>query len=705
MTKSYTTLSTLFLLLLFCLLVKPGTAQESSASTGKTLYFPVINQAANLKSIGPFGGSVTALAIDPLNRNIIFAGTYGGGVYKSTDYGNSWTHVSSGLSNSYVLSLVIDPRNPDIVYAGTSQSGVFKTMDGGQSWRISSTGLNEIPIVYALAIDRKNPITIYAGTRKGGTLGGGGVYKSTDGGQSWTAKNRGLDERYVYDLAIDPFQSEILYAATHEMGVYKSTNGGNDWAFWSVGVNDRSARALAIDTNRNYITYLGTWHGDSIYKSDDYGRNWYQSSNGISPAKVYSLTIDPVNPDVLYAATYLSGVYVSQDSGSSWAPAGLYNNFVYSVVVNPVGARTLLAGLMDKGIYRSDNQGLSWSSSQTGLSATVITSMSQVSTSSALFVGTYGNGLFSSVDNGATWTARNSGLNDRFIHTLLQLPSNPNVLYAGTQSGGVYKSVDGGSTWFSANGGLPQVSTSMAPQLHEGALPYNSILPEDEFYREFEDQADEITLADIHGVGVVITSLATHPDHSSTIYMGTTNGLFKTDNAGLSWYGIGFGETAFHYIAVDPFQPKTVFAATNGSSGSIYKSLDGGISWTLVNSGISGIGVYSLWMDPKRVNVIYAATEKGVYKSETGGTVWAPSGLSGRVVYTLAGSPTDPSALYAGTSSGIYKSNNSGRSWTEGDYRLSNRVIRSVLPHPSAAQAVFVGTNNFGVYLWSKFQP
>jgi photosystem II stability/assembly factor-like uncharacterized protein len=704
MNKPYNAFTSLLLLLLFSLSYQPSSAQLDPTSIPETIYFPFFNQAAVLRAIGPFGGSVTALAVHPRHPNIYYAGTYGGGVYRSVDHGRSWTSASAGLSNPYILSLAIDPFDPNKVYAGTYFNGVFKTNDAGQSWQPTGSGLNKDPIVYTLAIDPQTPTILYAGTRRGGTLGDGGVFRSTDGGQSWSAKNRGLGELYVYDLAIDPFEPHILYAATHAMGVFKSFNGGDDWSFFSVGVSDRSTRALAIEPNRNNFTYLGTWHGDSIYKSNDYGRNWFNSANGISPAKVYSLSIDPANTDLLYAATYYEGIYKSDDAGASWAQAGLFDNFVYSVVVDPI-YHTVLAGLMDRGIYRSDNQGKEWASSQSGLNATTVTALSQASTSSPLYVGTYGNGLFSTRDNGANWNVLSAGLGDRFINTIFQLPDNPNIIYVGTQSGGIYKSVDGGLNWFKASAGLPAASTSDSTVLRAGALPYTPALPEDELFREFESQAGDFVAADIQDIGVAITSLAAHPTQPATLYLGAANGVYKSDNGGASWSASGLGETPIHYVAVDPFQPHVIFAATNGAAGSLFKSSNAAGTWIPANTGLSGIGVYSLWPDPNRGNVIYAATENGVYKSENGGTLWAPSGLNGKVVYTVSGSPTNSSALFAGTASGIYKSNNNGRQWVVGDQRLSDKIVRSILAHPSAAQTVFVGTSHFSVYFWAQFQP
>ena len=122
---------------------------------------------------GPEGRIIEALAINPATPATIYAGTYGGGVFKSTNNGGSWDAVNSGLTNALVLSLAIDPSAPDTLYAGTQQRGVFKSTNGGGSW--SAVGLTDTFAVNALAIDPSAPATLYAGTDSG-------VFKSSNGG-------------------------------------------------------------------------------------------------------------------------------------------------------------------------------------------------------------------------------------------------------------------------------------------------------------------------------------------------------------------------------------------------------------------------------------------------------------------------------------------------------------------------------------------
>src|SRR3989442_1419044 len=134
---------------------------------------------------GPGGGSIGALAIDPVTPSTLYAGAYSGGVFKSTDGGGGWTAVNTGLTDGYVLALAIDPQTPATLYAGTD-NGVFKSTNGGGSWSAVNTGLPNVTSVLALAIDPQAPTTLYLGT------GSDGVFKSTNGGGSWSAVNTGL---------------------------------------------------------------------------------------------------------------------------------------------------------------------------------------------------------------------------------------------------------------------------------------------------------------------------------------------------------------------------------------------------------------------------------------------------------------------------------------------------------------------------------
>ena len=154
---------------------------------------------------------------------VIYAGTKNteqliGGLFKSTNGGNSWTSSNNGITNTNINSLAIDPINSQIIYAGTSGGGVFKSTNSGTSWTTANSGLNN-KNVNSLSIDPTSGQTIYAGTS-------GGVFKTSNGGSSWNASNNGITDSNVQTVFIDPSNSLTLYAGTYSGGLFKSTNGG-----------------------------------------------------------------------------------------------------------------------------------------------------------------------------------------------------------------------------------------------------------------------------------------------------------------------------------------------------------------------------------------------------------------------------------------------------------------------------------------------
>ena len=315
-----------------------------------------------------------------------------------------------------IAALAIDPVTPTTLYAGTCDRGLFKSTDGGASW--TATGLTNIS-VSALAIDPKTPTTLYAGAVTVDCATGAllppveaGVFKSTDGGASW-----GYIGPYqvVYALAIDPQTPTTLYAGTY-WEVFKSTDGGATWS------TDGGA----------------TW-------STDGGATW--SATGLF--SVQTLAIDPVTPTTVYAGTAFAspegwpgfawegGVFKSTDAGATWSATGLVGGDFAVLAIDPRTPTTLYAG----GVWAND-----WY--------------------------TWVRGLFKSTDGGATWSAINTGLTDILsaygvgsaVGTPTIDPLTPNTLYAVTAIG-MFKSNDGGAIWSPA--GLfqhsPLVSLSLNP--------------------------------------------------------------------------------------------------------------------------------------------------------------------------------------------------------------------------------------------------
>ena len=229
-------------------------------------------EAGVWKSVGPYGGPVNAIAIDPSTPTTLYAGM-SAGVFKSIDSGATWAAANTGLTFK-ISALAINPTTPAILYAGAG-GGVFKSTDAGGTWAKASAGLNNEDVL-VLAINPTTPSTLYAGTYARG------VFKSTDSGATWTAVNTGITPYYgsIYSttLGIDPKTPSTLYVGTSVNGVFKSTDAGATWTAANTGIT---------------------------------------ADNGtIFPT---ALAIDPATPSTIYAATSIHGIFKSTDSGATWS--------------------------------------------------------------------------------------------------------------------------------------------------------------------------------------------------------------------------------------------------------------------------------------------------------------------------------------------------------------------------------------------------
>ncbi len=308
---------------------------------------------------------ITALAIDPVTPTNLYAGTYGGGVFKSTDGGTSWS--PTGLTNAIVSALAINPQSPSTIYVGTDSGGVFKTMDGGANW---SPSLISIP-ASTLVIDPLTPDTLYAGDY------GGDVYKSTDGGASWNAIRRGSLAwpcNYcggVLALAIDPLIPTTVFGGTDETLVYDeygellytlpsvvfNCTGGTSYFYTPY----EYVQSLAVERRADPQTPATLYAGTSlrVFKSTDGGASW--NVTGLTGVGVFALAMDPLTPTTVYAGTGGGGVFKSTDGGASWNATGLTSVGVLALAIDSLTPTTLYAGTDPSGVYKSTNGGANWS--------------------------------------------------------------------------------------------------------------------------------------------------------------------------------------------------------------------------------------------------------------------------------------------------------------------------------------------------------
>jgi photosystem II stability/assembly factor-like uncharacterized protein len=249
---------------------------------------------------------IAVLAINPQNTSTLYAGTNGGGVFKSSNGGGSWTAVNNGLWGwMYVDALVIDPQNPGTLYVAEG-GDVYKTINGGQNWvDLNLNDYNSPCIRYTsdsvLAVDPQNPDTVYLGR-------GGELLKTTNGGENWNALRL---RNTLVNVLLDAPNPDTLFAGTFN-GVFKSVDGGVHW--FSLTEVITNVTALAMDPLNPNILYAGTQgyfsydyggyiSGSGILKSTDGGVTWVAVNNGLLNLEITALAIDPSNSALVYAGT------------------------------------------------------------------------------------------------------------------------------------------------------------------------------------------------------------------------------------------------------------------------------------------------------------------------------------------------------------------------------------------------------------------
>ena len=280
-------------------------------------------RAMNSGLIDPY---VVDLAIDQRNPRVLYAGTADfaaetSSVFKSMNAGRTWRRIRSTDNYEYVDALALHPRSSHVVYAGTDD-GVYKSSDAGASWRKVKTARR----VFTIALDPRKPATVYAGS-------GGGVFKSTDAGRSWQKRNVGLlpnetanenelAEGFVFAIVVDPRRPQTLYLGC-EKGIFKSTDGARTWRGVNSGVLARNgsfryAQSLAIDPNDTQTLYAGTaWSG--LVKTTNGGRRWNATGLPVE-GPVLALALEPTNSKTVYAGMPRGGkAFKSMDGGRTWS--------------------------------------------------------------------------------------------------------------------------------------------------------------------------------------------------------------------------------------------------------------------------------------------------------------------------------------------------------------------------------------------------
>ncbi len=434
-----------------------------------------------------------------------------------------------------------------------------------------------------------------------------GIDRSTDDGASWTRMNAGLQNPYVYSVCVGP--DDVVYAGTLGGGVYRSTDDAVSWAY--VGPAQATIMACIVLPDSSLL--IGDRDGTGVYRSFDDGDHWQGANTGLGNRFIRRFELAATGE--LYVGTR-DGVFRSLDSGGTWSAAnsGMAGMWVRGLTTNDRGE--VFAGGSRTGIYRSTNGGQDWQQVNTGLTGVVRALLADGE--ARVYAGS-GNQVFVSADGGGSWTSKSDGLSGDPNAEIAALSRNSNGhFFAATVNGDVYRSLDGGLTW------VRKLST-----------------------------------------GSLLSGMAVAPN--GDLYVGTeTMGLWRSNDDGDSWQSTGLSNNEVLAIAVD--SSGKVFA---GAAGGLYRSTDGGATWTLVlaaDPGVSGI----VTGDP---GVVVAATwaDCVLYRSEDNGDHWfAGSRYGGSCVL----SSDRDGRLYVGNNfGGVSASADNGATWQVVNDGLTNRAI------------------------------
>jgi len=564
---------------------------------------------------------------------------------------NEWT--KTGPFGANVRTVVIHPTTPSEALVATA-NGVFRTVDGGLSWSASSDGMGRL-FVKALVIHPADPDRLFAATADDG------LYRSLDRGGSWAPFGTGLPAD-LQSLAIARTDPTVLYAGTSWDSLFKSIDGGITWHLANAGLPaGRAVFLIEVDPSDPSTVYAYLWGG--LYKSTDGGTTWLQ----LAMSQVISvLRVDPLQTNVLYAGTRLNGLWKSTNGGNTWSGpiSGLGSGGVRGLALDPVDPGVLYAGTVDGAIFKSVDSAVTWFPVEAGTFATTVTAISVAPSASAVVLaGFRGSGLLQTTDGGAMWFPSITGLSDVDMKRISVAPGDPSTVY-GLHITGVWRSSDGSVSWARANGDLP--------------------------------------------VPVIGKDLVTDPTDPNVAYVMVA-WPYKTVDGGVHWQKLDNGIfNGSGPIAIHPTDSTTLFAAPLMAG--VYKTTDGGASWLYSGSGLNHLDVIRDFSfsraDP---SVVYAAADGSIlmYRTTDGGASWsrADGGLAWNDSMRVAADSADPDLSYAVGQefdplvTFLYKTSDGGAVWGSVDPWAGDTQVISVLTHPLRAAALFAGTESSGVYM------
>ena len=617
-----------------------------------------------------YAGRISAVVCSPSDPDRYYVAGADGGVWRTRDGGTSWTALTDRMPTTSIGALALDPSDENVLYAGTGEAnyanhsryglGIFKSVNGGDDWVHLAQDTFGGRCISRIAIHPTLGDILYASvTRAGGfpngvaakghpdAQGDVGVFKSLDGGVSW-ARLTNLPNVDTHDVLLDPVDPTVLYAAVGDIfgladnGIYKSSDSGASWIKLTSGLptggaigrlniavapSDRS-RLYALVSNPSGSTGGGA-STQGTYRSDDAGATWSSlpalGSVG-SFGWYYSLvSVAPTNPD----RVFMGGLTLkrSLDGGASFSTVTPPHVDLHAAAFD--AANRLVVG-DDGGVHRTTNLGNNWTSHNTGLGTIQFyAGLSRHPTNDLIvFGGTQDNGTNRRTTDDKQWTQVFGGDGG---WTQID-PSDPQRVFVEFQgSGNLYRSLNGGDSFSFSGSGISGSDRNcfLPPYLIDPQDPSRMLYGTYRIYRSLDGGSTwNVLSGDITTGTGAIRSLAMAPSDPDVIYAATNDGLVQVSLDGGQTFqqrlsgNPGWPRTT-REIFVHPQEPLTAWlAVASFGTEQILRTTDGGQNWIAIDQALPDVPVNVVAVRPGPPDELFAGTDTGLLHSADGGLSW-----------------------------------------------------------------------------------